>query len=188
MTIFVCAAALFAQPQPQPPQTSTAGLEPAWEIGPVLEEVANHAERLLPILAQADVKMWMEKGASATYAEQLQSSQDQAAVLANGARALARNPEKLSASLELVFRIESLENMLASLVDGLRKYQSQQAAQQLASVDAEGGVNRERLRRYIVNLAAEREQQFEAMDREAQRCRSGMLAQPAPTRTSERKK
>jgi hypothetical protein len=185
MTIFVCAAALFAQPQP--PQASTAGLEPAWEIAPVLEEMGNHAARLLPILAQVDVKLWMEKGASATYADQLQSSQDQAKALADGARALARNPEKLSASLELSFRIEGLENMLASLVEGLRKYQSQDAAQQLASVDAEGGANRERLRRYIVNLAAQREQQFEAMDREAQRCR-GMLAQPAPPKTSGRKK
>jgi hypothetical protein len=192
MTIFVCAAALFAQAQlaqaPQPsPQPSGAGLEPAWDIAPVLQEMGSHAARLLPILAQVDVKRWMEKGASETYADQLQSSKDQAQALADGARALARNPEKLSASLELFFRIEGLENMLASLVDGLRKYQGQQAAQQLASVDAEGGVNRERLRRYIVNLAAQRERQFEVMDREAQRCRD-MLAQPGPPKTSGRKK
>ena len=189
MTVFVCAA-LFAQAafaQTQPPQPSTAGLEPAWDIAPVLQEMGNHAARLLPILAQVDVKLWMEKGASETYAVQLQSSRDQAKALADGARALARNPEKLSASLELFFRIDGLENMLASLGDGLRKYQGQQAAQKLASVDAEGGANRERLRRYIVNLAAQREQQFEAMDREAQRCR-GMLAQPAPPKTSGRKK
>jgi hypothetical protein len=187
MTIVVCAAcfaqALFAQAPP----SSTAGLEPAWDIAPVLQEMGNHAARLLPILAQVDVKPWMEKGASETYADQLQSSRDQAKALADGARTLARNPEKLSASLELFFRIEGLENMLASLVDGLRKYQGQQAAQQLASVDAEGGANRERLRRYIVNLAAQREQQFEVMDREAQRCRAA-LAQPAPPKTSGRKK
>jgi hypothetical protein len=189
MTVFVCAA-LFAPAliaQAPPPQPSTAGLEPAWDIAPVLQEMGNHAARLLPILAQVDVKLWVEKGASATYADQLQSSQDQAKALADGARALARNPEKLSASLELFFRIEGLEKMLASLVDGLRKYQGQQAAQKLASVDAEGGANRERLRRYIVNLAAEREQQFETMDREAQRCR-GMLAQPTLPNTSGRKK
>jgi hypothetical protein len=125
-------------------------------------------------------------GASETYAGQLESSKDQAKALADGARALARNPEKLSASLELFFRIEGLENMLESLVDALRKYQGQQAAQQLAIAGAEGGANRERLRRYIVNLAAQREQQFEAMDREAQRCR-GVLAQPGPP-TSGRKK
>jgi hypothetical protein len=185
MSIFVCAAALFAQVEP--PQPSTAGLEPAWDIAPVLREMGNHAARLLPILATVDVKMWMEKGASETYAAQLKSSQDQAKALADGARALARSPEKLSASLELFFRIEGLENTLASLEDGLRKYQGQRAAQQLASVNAEGGANREKFRGYIVNLAAQREQQFEVMDREAQRCR-GMLAQPAPPTTSGRKK
>ena len=203
MTIFVCAAALYAQAQyaqaqpPSPPpsqppspqalqQPVAAGLEPAWDMVPVLQEMGDHAARLLPILAQIDVKPWMEKGASETYAGQLESSKDQAKALADGARALARNPERLSASLELFFRIEGLENMLASLVDGLRKYQGQQAAQQLAIAGAEGGANRERLRRYIVNLAAQREQQFEAMDREAQRCR-GVLAQPGPP-TSGRKK
>jgi hypothetical protein len=184
MTIFVCAAALFAQAQP--PQ-QTAGLEPAWDMAPILLAIGDHSTRLLPVLAAVDVKAWVEKGASETYADQLQSSKDQAKALADGARAMARNPEKLSAALELFFRIEGLETMLASLEDGLRKYQGQQAAQQLASVAAEGGANRERLRRYIVNLAAQREQQFEVMDREAQRCR-GILAQPAPPKTSGRKK
>jgi hypothetical protein len=181
VSIFVCAAALFAQPPAQP---SSAGLEPAWDMAPVLLALGDHAARLLPILAKVDVKSWMEKGASETYAVQLQSSKEQAKALADGARALSRNPEKLSASLELFFRVEGLETMLTSLEDGLRKYQGQQSAQQLASLDAEGGANRERLRRYIVNLAAQREQQFEVMDREAQRCRAE-LAQP---KTSGRKK
>ncbi len=188
MTILVCAAALFAKAQfAQAPQPSAAGLEPAWDMAPVLSAIGDHAARLLPVLATVDMKAWVAKGASATYADQLQSSKDQAKALADGAHALARNPEKLSGSLELFFRIEGLDTMLASLEDGLRKYQGPQAAQELASVAAEGGANRERLRRYIINLAAQREQQFEVMDREAQRCR-GILAQPVPSKTSGRKK
>jgi len=35
---------------------------------------------------------------------------------------------------------------------------------------------------YIVNLAAEREHQFEVMDREAQRCRATLMAPPPPGR------
>jgi hypothetical protein len=187
MIIFVFAAAWFAQAQfAQSPQPSTAGLEPAWDMTPVLLEIGDHAARLVPVLATVDVQSWTAKGASETYADQLRSSKDQAQALADGARALSRNPEKLSASLELFFRIEGLDTMLASLEDGLRKYQGQQAAQELASLAAEGGANRERLRRYIINLAAQREQQFEVMDREAQRCRS-TLTQPA-AKTSGRKK
>ena len=170
-----CAAALSAQtPASQP---TAAGLEPAWDIAPVLQEMGDHATRLLPILDEIDVKSWIAKGASETYAQQLQSSKDQAKAMANGARSLSRNPEKLSASLELFFRIDGLETMLVSLEDGIRKYQGSQLAQQLAAANAENGANRERFRAYIVNLAAEREQQFEVMDREAQRCRS----MPPPT-------
>jgi hypothetical protein len=146
-----------------------------------------HAARLLPVLEQIDVKSWIAKGASDTYAQQLQSSKDQAKALAEDSRALSRNPEKLSASLVVLFRIEGLDTMLASLEEGTRKYQTPQLAQQLAAVSAENGANRERFRRYLVNLAAEREQQFDVMDREAQRCRAN-LSPAVPPKNSGRKK
>jgi hypothetical protein len=150
--------------------------------------MSAHAGRLLPVLDQLDVKAWLRKGASDTYAAQLQSSKEQAKAFADGATDLARNPEKLSASLELLFRIQGLETMLGSLEEGIRKYQDPAAAQTLASLEAENGVNRDRFQRYIVNLAAERERQFEVMDREAQRCRGILTAQPAASPNSERKK
>jgi hypothetical protein len=149
--------------------------------------MGDHAARLLPVLDRIDVKSWIAKGASETYADQLKSSKDQAKAMADGARALSRNPEKLSASLELFFRIEGLDTMLASLEDAIRKYQDPQLAQQLAAVNAENGANRERLRGYIVNLAAQREDQFEVMDREAQRCRSALSPTVPPTKSGRKK-
>ena len=98
---------------------------------------------------------------------------------------LAANPQKLSASLELFFRINGLETMLSSLEEGLRKYQSPREAQELASLEAENGASRERFRTYIVNLAAQRERDLEVMDREAQRCRA-VVTQAAP-RTGRKK-
>ena len=77
--------------------------------------------------------------------------------------------------------------MITSLQEGARKYQPQ-AAQSLAAVYGEGGANRDRFRSYIVSLAAEREQQFEVMDREAQRCRATLMATPPPSKTTGRKK
>jgi hypothetical protein len=186
LTLFACAAALFAQAQPSQPQP--AGLEPAWDIGVILQEMSAHAMRLLPALDRIDVESWLAKGASDTYAAQLQSSKDQANALAEGAKDLARNPEKLSASLEVLFRAQGLETMLGSLEEGTRKYQGPAAAQMLASLEAENGANRERLQQYIVNLASEREQQFQVMDREAQRCRGILTAQPAAAPNSGRKK
>jgi len=159
--------------KPQP-----AGLETDWEIGAALQEIGAHATRLLPALNQIDARSWVEQGASETYAEQLQAAKDQTQSLADGAKALAKSPERLPVALELYFRMQGIDAMLASVEEGMRKYQNPASAQALASLQAEAGANRDRLQRYIVNLAAEREQELHVMDQEAQRCR-GTLTAPA---------
>ena len=176
MAGLVCALAACAQTPARPAVPS--GLEPAWDISALLLEMSGQAARLLPALDQVDAQAWVERGASETYLAQLQSSKDQARALSDGARALARNPEKLAATLELFLRIEGLETMLRSLEEGIRKYQAPNLAGTIAGLAAAGGANRERLRVYMVNLAAERDQQWELMDREAQRCRA-LLTQPS---------
>jgi hypothetical protein len=173
LTIFFCAAALFGQAPPR------MGLETRWEIAPVLEEIAGYAGRLLPVLDKIDVQAWVEKGASDTYAAQLQSSKEQARALVTEAKQLAANPERLSASLQVLLRIQGLQTMLASLGEGVRKYQNAADAQALARAAGQNGSARERLQQYVVNLAAEREQDLAVMDREAQRCR-GILTQAPP--------
>jgi hypothetical protein len=156
----------------------------------VVQEIGVHAGRLLPVLNQLDAAGWVARGASDTYVEQLESCRQQARALDEEAAALSRNPEKLSGALQLFFRLQGLETMIRSLQEGARKYQGpqgQQVAQSLDALFAEGGANRDRLRSYIVNLASEREHQFEVMDREAQRCRATLMA-PTPPKTSGRKK
>ena len=146
----------------------------------MLQEIGSHAGRLLGALKQLDAAAWVAKGASATYVEQLESSRQQAQAVVSEAQLLSRNPERLSGGLQLFFRLEGLETMLGSLQQGANKYQSPEVAQSLASLNGEGGANRERLRSYIINLASEREHQFEVMDREAQRCRATLMAPPPP--------
>ncbi len=174
--------ALYAQ---APAAKQPAGLETDWEIAPVLQEIAGYAGRLLPLLEKIDADAWIEKGASETYAAQLQSSKEQARALAVEAKTLAANPERLSASLQLLFRIQGVEGMLASVGEAMRKYQGAADAQALAGIAAQNGANRERLQRYVVNLAAEQEQDLQVMDREAQRCR-GILTQAPPKTTRKR--
>ena len=170
-----CAAAA----QSSPP----AGLEPTWDVAVILEEIAKDAAALQPLLGQVDAAGWVSRGASATYGEQVQSSRAQAGAITAEARALARNPEKLSGALQLFFRLQGLETMLSSVEDGTRRYQTPQLAESLAEAFAHSGVNRERFRNYIINLAAEREQQFEVMDQEAQRCRTQLMALPPPPKS-----
>jgi hypothetical protein len=189
LTLIACAVALGAQtppahvpqsaPQSAPQSPPPAqGLETDWEIGAALQEIGAHATRLLPALNQIDARAWVDQGASETYAEQLQAAKDQTQSLADGAKALAKNPERLPVALELYFRMQGIDAMLASVEEGMRKYQNPASAQALASLQAEAGANRDRLQRYIVSLAAEREQELHVMDQEAQRCR-GTLSAPA---------
>jgi hypothetical protein len=145
----------------------------------VLKELADHAGRLLTALDKVDAEAWVQKGASDTYIAQLQSSKEQAKALGVEAKALAANPERLSALLQVLFRAHALDSMLPSLGDGARRYQSPFVAHDLATVSAEAGASRERIQRYVVNLASEQEQNLQVMDREAQRCR-GVLTQAPP--------
>ena len=188
--VFLCAAALYGQTQPgsgvAAPSPAPAGLETAWEIAPVLQEISAHAGRLLPELDRVDARSWVEKGASETYLEQLQTAKEQAKALSDGAKALAQNPEKLSSGLVVLLRIQALDAILGSLEEGLRHYQGAAESQKLAELAAENGANRDRFQRYIVNLAADEEQRFQVMDKEAQRCRS-MVTAPAASRAGKKK-
>ena len=187
----LCSTVLYGQTpagpnSAAPAQPAPAGLETTWEIAPVLQEISAHAGRLLPELDRVDARAWVDKGASETYLEQLRSAKEQARALSDEAKTLSRNPEKLSAGLVVLFRIQGLEAILSSLVEGLRRYQGPQEGQTLASLAAENGANRDRFQNYLVNLAADEEQRVEVMDREAQRCRS-QVAAPAPSRTGKKK-
>jgi hypothetical protein len=175
-----CPILLVAQDQ--------AGLQPDWDIGVIVGEMSAHATRLLPTLDKVNARAWVAKGASETYAAQLQSTKDQIRGIVRDAEALKRNPEKLSQCLEFYFRIEGMEAMINSLVDGTRKYQDAALATQLASQSAENGANRIRFQAYIVSLASQREQECAVMDQEAQRCRSIVATQPPPKPAQGRKK
>src|ERR1035438_2605418 len=88
--------ALFAQApvnqQTSPPRQTSAGMETPWDIAPVLLAMNEHSTRLLAALDRLDANTWLEKGASPTYAEQLQSCKEQVKAVADTSKALARNP------------------------------------------------------------------------------------------------
>jgi hypothetical protein len=159
-------------------QSQEKGVEPDWDIRPVLKEIAAHSQRLIPVLDQLDASGMVKNGAPDTYATQINESKVQAKALATEALDRANSPEKLSADLETYFRLVSLESTLVSIEEGIRKYWNPAVADLLNSVMAENGANRERFRRYIVDLAAEREQEYAVMDHEAQRCRGILAKQP----------
>lgn len=176
--VAICAAAACAQSPAAPEQA--AGIPTEWEIGAILGEIGAHYGRLLDTLNRIDAKAWTQKGASETYAEQVEAAKGQARAIEAAAKTLAPYPEKLAPELELLFRIDGTARILESVEDGMRKYQSAADAQSLASQEAENGTNGERLRSYVLDLAAQREKQLAMLDREAQRCREAITIQTAP--------
>ena len=183
LILFACAGAFSARPQPPaPPHQPAAGLESDWDIAAVLQQIGAHAAKVLPVLDRADARQWAAQGAPEAYAAQLQSGKDQARALADGVTALATNPQALSAELQILFREQGLETLLGSVAEAVRKYQSVAAAQELVALAAESGADRDRLEQYVVNLAAEREKEYQVMDQEAQRCRAMVLAPAAPAK------
>jgi len=161
---------------------------PATDLRPILDNISAQAKRLIPILEQIDPNVWVTaKGAPDQYVHQWHSSQDQLKALLSDTANAGKDPEKLSVALQTYFRVQAIQTMLQSLVEGIRRYQNSALADLLAGVAAEGSSDRERFQQYIVNLATEREEMFGIMDHEAQRCRSvlsnqGVPAQPHPAR------
>ena len=165
--------AVFAQAQ-------NAGVQAEWDISKTIESLSVQAKRLKPILDQLTPEEWVQHGAPDTYVAQWKGAQAELGYLVNSAKALEQQPERLTVALDTYFRLQSLEMRLDSLLEGVRNYQNPAVGDLLFGVLAENSSNRDKLRQYITDLAATKEQEFKIVDQEAQRCRGVLSRPPAP--------
>jgi hypothetical protein len=147
-----------------------------WDVHKTLSAIALHADRLAPFVDQIHPENW--SGAPEAYAAQAKTCRNEVRGVADAARALSQNPDKLTDELQLLFRIRTLESRLASLGEGLRKYQNPPMADMLSSAIGENAGNLQRLEQYILELSAAKDQEFRVADQEAQRCRQSLSRQP----------
>src|SRR5262249_9401267 len=122
---------------------------------------------------------WKAKGAPETYVVQWQSAQTELKYLLGSAEALSKQPDRVPLAFDAYIRMQAMERTLGSLIEGIRKYQSPSLADQAQAVVNENSVNRDRLRQYIMDLAVDKEHEYQVMDREAQRCR-GIISRQVP--------
>ncbi len=169
---------IFCEVAAQAQRTTPGELDPLR----VANNVIGYAAHLQPMLQQIKPKDWIAKGAPDTYVSQWNSSMDQLKGLSAAAQAMAQHADHLPEVLQLLFRMQSLELAVGSLEDGLRRYQNAALAELLNGTRAENTPVREQLQRYALDLATDKEQQFQIVDREAQRCRQN-LSGSAPVRT-----
>jgi hypothetical protein len=157
------------------------GVSAPWDISQTVGALAAQAERLKPVLDQLTPEQWQSKGAPATYVAQWHAAQDEVGYVLRAADALGKQPEKLSLAFETYFRMQAVEAQINSLVEGVRRYQNPAVGDLMISVMAANSTNRDQLRQYITDLAETKEQEFQIVDKEAQRCR-GTLVRQAPAR------
>jgi len=190
---FLCTLTLLAAILPVPGKSqaatsqSSASVTADWDITPTLDALSAQARRLKPILDQLTPQEWVAKGAPDTYVQQWKRSQDELGYLVDSAKAVAQQPERLTLALDTYFRLQSLEQRLNSLVDGVRNYQNPAIGDLLMGVLAENSSNRDKLRQYVTDLAAAKEQEFQIVDKEAQRCRGVLTHQAAPAKPATKK-
>jgi hypothetical protein len=162
------------------------GVPTDWDVQKLVQDVAAQSARLLPLVDQIHPKGWAAGGATDAYAQQWDSAHSQAQAVKLSADNLVREPERLPAALDTYFRLQNLEVVLTSLVEGVRKYQNPALADLVRSLMNENSASRQQLRQYIVDLATAKEQEFKVMDEEAQRCRETFSKQ-APAAPSRKK-
>jgi hypothetical protein len=155
------------------------GVSSEWDIRKLLESMDLEAQHLKPVVDQVKPDDWMAKGAPSAYVAQWKTAQAELRYLLSSSEALARQPEKLTLALDTYFRMQAMESTVGSVVEGVRKYQNPALANLMQGVLGENSANRDRLRQYVQDLAAQKEQEFQVADREAQRCRDTLVRQPS---------
>ncbi len=165
----------------------SGGIPPEWEVRKQMTTLVDHVQRFDPLLAQIHPEDWVKKGAPQAYVDQLARARAEIGYLVGSTKQLADRPERMTTALETFFRMESVDAMLRSVAAGIRKYQNPAVADLLQSLISDTSSDREKLRQYLVDLAADREQQFKVMDQEAQRCRAALSHQASPSARPARK-
>jgi len=158
------------------------GVSAPWDISQTLTSLAEQSQRLLPILEQLTPEKWEAKGAPAAYTAQWRAVRSEVGYLLSASEAMKKQPERLTLGLETLFRLQAVEAQVNSLIDGVRRYQNPAVGDLLVSVVSANSANRDRLRQYVTDLAQTKEEEFQVVDREAQRCRGTLMRQPAPAR------
>jgi len=160
------------------PPAHAQGVSAPWDISQTLTSLAEQSQRLLPLLEQLTPEKWETKGAPAAYTAQWRNARSELGYLLGAAEAMKKQPEKLTLALETLFRLQAVEAQVTSLTEGVRRYQNPAVGDLLVSVVSANSANRDQLRQYITDLAKTKEEEFQVVDREAQRCRGTLMRQP----------
>ncbi|MCW5982937.1 MAG: hypothetical protein KIT09_32910 [Bryobacteraceae bacterium] len=157
----------------------SGGLPPEWDVREALKQLQAATKRLQPVLDQVQPKDWIARGAAAAYVDQMQAVRNEIGYLDRTVGEMSKNPQSMTKALEAYLRLQSIDAMLRSLGEGIRRYQNPAVADLLSGIMSENSEQTQKLREYLVELVAAKEVELKIADDEAQRCR-GMLVNRPP--------
>lgn len=157
------------------------------EVAAIFNRISQRAARIEPMLDQLHPNDWIAKGAPDTYLMQWNSIRQQFTAIESDMSDLTQHPDRLTDSMNALFRVQATHLALNSLMGGVRKYQNPALADLIESVAAETAGDIDRFEKHLLEMAADKEQQFTLVDREAQRCRATLSRQPAAPAGANRK-
>lgn len=172
--IFSCCGPLLAQQQLILPVQSDQ------QVSEMYARIARSFSRLLPMFDQVRAGDWLAKGAPEAYLSQVSSARQQAAAVQTEMEHLSRTSAGMDVALRALFRAQNFHRTLDSLMNGLRRYQNPSLADLMQSVAAEDQDDLGKLQEFILELANQKEQEYQIVEREAQRCRGQLSKEPAP--------
>lgn len=167
LSLAVSVAALSAQPP-----AAADGVVPDWEAAEILKQLAVSLKKVVPVLNAFKPGEWTAQGASETYIAQLATARSEIEFLAAAMEDLSAKPSHLGPAVKIVTRMSLQDRRLASLCEGVRRYQNAALAELLVGIQNEQADRRDRFLRFVEDLAEIREQECRIMDAEAQRCRA----------------
>jgi len=172
--VLVLLAAMFAALLPA---QDDAGTMPTWEVAAIAENLEAQAGQAEQILSGIKPEEWSLAGAAA-YSAQRETLMAELGHLRNSARAMARTPERLPVVVDTFLWIDRTNSMMASMTDGVRRYQNAAVADLLESARSRYSGAGEKLKEYMQQLAVSVDAQMQIAHEEAQRCRTELVTKP----------
>ncbi|MDQ6760461.1 MAG: hypothetical protein M3Z32_11450 [Acidobacteriota bacterium] len=151
------------------------GVSTEWDARRMLDALTLQTQHFKSVVARVEPKGWVANGAPQTYVNQWTTAQNEINYLLASIDALGKQPERLPLALDAYFRMLAMESTFTSVIEGIRKYQNPAIADLLQGVMNENSANRDKLRQFLTDLATQKEQEFQVVDKEAQRCRGVLM-------------
>lgn len=151
---------------------------PRWQVEELADTLIKSAESAGRIVSELRPREWMQDGAPEVYVEQHQTLLNEIEQVRLAAMAMKREPESLSDTVGTFLWLDRTDSLLASVTGGVRTYYNPNVANLLDAVRNRNAARLAELKQYMSQLATHVEESMEIAHREAQRCRSEIIARP----------